>query len=189
MKKLMAALLLLVAMSSVAAAQDPFIGLYSDDVAVSCQGTAPQYQTSTVYVIATLPETIPGMTACEFRIDNLPTAALAITTFTWNTTLVIGTPGYNLALAFAPALPGPNCLLGTIGFFALADFGADFRMTVAPGLDLDKLVIVDLNYEEIPCEQGHFFTFNCTGTLPGGCDCTVGVATEDATWGQIKALY
>jgi hypothetical protein len=189
MKKLMAALLLLVAMSSIAAAQDPFIGLYSDDVAVSCQGEAPQYATSTVYVIATLPEDIPGMTACEFSIENLPTPDLAITTFTWNTTLVIGTPGYGIALAFAPSLPGPNCLLGTIGFFGLADFGADWRMTVMPSNDSGNLVIVDLDYNEVPCEEGHFFTFNCTGTLPGGCDCTVGVATEDATWGQIKALY
>lgn len=191
MKKLMAALLLLVAMSSVAAAQpaDPFIGIYADDTAVLCEANVTQYVTTTVYVFAVLPDEIPGMTACEFRIDNLPTAAMAITTFTWNTDLVIGNADYGIALAFAPALPGPTCLLGTIAFFPLAAFPADHRMTVMPSNDSGNLVIVDLDYNEVPCEADHFFTFNCTGTLPYGCNCQPTIATENATWGQIKALY
>lgn len=187
MKKLMTALLLLVAMSSVAAAQMPSIGIYADDAGVLCEADVAQYVTSTVYVFAYLND-IPGMTACEFRIDNLPTAAMSINTFTWNTTLVIGTPDYGIALAFAPALPGPLCLLGTIGFFPLQEFPDDWRMTVMPSNDSGNLVIVDLDYNEVPAE-GYFFTFNCTGVLEGGCDCFVGVATEDATWGEIKALY
>lgn len=191
MKKLMAALLLLVAMSSVAAAQgDPFIGIYADDAGVSCQANVTQYVSTTVYVMAYLPADIPGMTACEFRIDNLPTAAMSINTFAWNTTLVIGTPDYGIALAFAPALPGPLCLLGTISFFPLQAFPADWRMTIMPSNDSGNLVIVDLDYNEVPCSADpYFFTFNCTGSLPGQCDFTIGVATEDATWGSIKALY
>ncbi|MBM4116397.1 hypothetical protein FJ251_01460 [bacterium] len=55
--------------------------------------------------------------------------------------------------------------------------------------DSGNLVVVDLGYNEVPCEPGHWFTFNCTGSLPGGCDCMYSNAVEDATWGQIKALY
>ncbi len=191
MKKLMAALLLLVAMSSVAAAQSqPFIGLYADDTAVLCEADLTPFVPMNVYVFAVLPETdIPAITAAEFRIDNLPGPAAAIITPTWNTTLVIGTMGHDLALAFTPPLPGPVALLGTLQFLALADLGADFRMTIMPGNDCNCLVVVDTDYIEWDCEPDHFFTFNCTGALEYGCNCQPTIATEDATWGQIKALY
>jgi hypothetical protein len=59
-----------------------------------------------------------------------------------------------------------------------------------PSNDSGFLGVVDLDYNEVPCEEAlHFFTFNCTGSLPDGCDCFEGVAAEDATWGSIKALY
>ena len=191
MQQLLIALLLLVAMSSVAAAQDPmpFIGIYADDTAVICQADVFQYVSVPVYLFAILPPSIPGITAAEFRIDNLPTAGMGITTYNWNTPLVIGSADYGIALAFAPALPGPNAFLGSISFFPLAAWPEDFRMEIMASLDSGNLVVVDLNYNEVPCEPGHWFTFNCTGSLPSGCDCTYSNAAEDATWGQIKALY
>lgn len=191
MKKLMAALLLLVAMSSVAAAQVmPTIGIYADDAAIICQGDVLQYVSETVYVFAYLPEALGvTITAAEFRIDNLPTAAMAITTYNWNTPLVIGTADWDLALAFTPALPGPTALLGTISFFPLSDFGPDWRMEIMPGNDCGCMVLVNEEYIELPIEDQHFFTFNCTGGLPFECLCTPGIATANATWGQIKSLY
>jgi hypothetical protein len=189
MKKLMVALLLVAAVSSVASAQEPFIGIYADDAAVLCQAPVSVYVSTPVYLFAVLPASIPGITACEFRIDNMPTAAMALTTFNWNTPLVIGNADYGIALAFAPALPGPNAFLGSISFFPLMAWDPDFRMEIMASNDSGNLVVVDLDYNEVPAEPGHFFTFNCTGGLPGGCDCFIGVATEDATWGQIKALY
>ena len=189
MKKMMAALLLLVAMSSVAAAQgQPFIGLYADDTAVLCEADLTPFVPMNVYVFAYLQD-IPAITAAEFRVDNLPGVAQAIITPTWNTTLVIGTLGYDLALAFTPALTGPVALLGTLQFLALSDLGADWRMTVMPGLDCNCLVVVDTDYVEHACEPDHFLTLNCTGALDYGCNCQPTIATEDATWGQIKALY
>jgi len=192
MKKLMAALLLLVAMSSVASAQPglPYIGISSDAEGIICQADVTQYVATQVYVLAYLPPDIEGITAAEFRIDNLPTEAMSINTFDWNTDLVIGSPGYGIALAFPDPLMGPLCLLGTISFFPLADFGPDWRMTIMPSNDSGNNIVVDLDFIGHPCSADpFFFTFNCTGALPGGCDCTVGIATEDATWGQIKALY
>jgi hypothetical protein len=191
MKKMMAALLLLVAMSSIATAQEPmpFIGLYADDTAVLCEANVSQYVNTTVYVFVVVPESISLVPAVEFKVENLPTAAMAIMTAAWNTPLVIGTVDWDIALAFNPPLTGPAALLGTLTFFPLADFGADWRMTVAPGNDCDCLVIVDQDYNEIPGELNHFFTFNCTGALEYGCNCVPTIATENATWGQIKALY
>lgn len=185
MKKMMAALLLLVAMSSIAAAQDPFIGLYADDAGVLCEANVTTYVNTTVYVFVVVPESIVLIPAVEFKVENLPTAAMAIMTPTWNTPLVIGTVDWDIALAFNPPLTGPQALLGTLTFFPLLDFGPDWVMTVAAGNDCECLVIVDQNYNEIPGELGHHFTFNCSGV----CTCIDGVATEDATWGQIKALY
>lgn len=191
MKKLMVALLLLAAMSSLAAAQtQPFIGMYADDQGVLCQADVTQYATSTVYFFAVLPPEITAITAAEFSVDNLPDATMALMTPHWETTLVIGDLGYGIALAFSPAIPGPNAFMGSVDFFVLNDFGPDFRMTVMASNDSGNLVVVDTDFNEVPCETAqHFFTFNCTGGLPYGCDCTETIATEDATWGQIKALY
>lgn len=189
MKKMMVALLLLVAVSGVASAQVPFIGIFAEDTAPqTCFVDVATYVTTSAYVFAVLPPEVTLITAAEFRIDNLPDASLAITTPIWNTPLVIGDAGYGIALAFTPALAGPNAFLGQLDFFALADFGPDFRMTVMASLDSDKLVVVDDLYEEVVAEGG-FFTFNCIGGLPGGCDCEEGIAADDANWGSIKALY
>jgi len=189
MKKLMVALLLLVAMSSIASAQLPFIGMYADDQVVSCQMDVAQYETGTVYFYAVLPPTITAITAAEFSVAGLPDASMALMTPHWNTDLVIGDLGYGIALAFSPAVPGPNAFMGTVDFFVLSDLGQDFRMFVEPSNDSGNLVVVDTDFNEIACEEiAHYFTFNCTGAL-GDCDCFEGVATEDAAWGQIKALY
>jgi hypothetical protein len=190
MKKLMVALLFLVAMSSIASAQgDPFIGMYADDAAVLCSMDVTVYTTATVYFFAVLPDGFGSVTAAEFSVGNLPDASMALITPNWNTDLVIGTLGYGIALAFAPAIPGPNALLGTVDFFPLVDFGQDYRIEVLPSQDSGGCTVVNEAFEEIPCELQHWFTFNCAGGLPYGCECTVTIATEDAAWGQIKALY
>jgi hypothetical protein len=189
MKKLMIGLLLLVAMSSVAAAQMPSIGLYADEVAVLCHAPVPVYAYTYIYVIAVLPPEIPVITACEFRLDNLPTVTHASVSIEWETELVIGTADYGIALAFQPPMAGPTALLGTISIFAIQEFGDDWRMEVMASNDSGNLVVVNDAFELVPCEEGHIFTFNCTGGLPGECGCIEGVATSDATWGSIKALY
>ncbi len=183
MKKMMIALLLLIAMSSVASAV-PFIGMFVDDQAVICHKPIEVYVATDVYFFA-LVEDIPAITACEFAVDGLPDAALAIVTPAWATPLAIGTLGYGLALAFTPAVPGPTCFLGTVGFFAMADFGPDYLMSVVETYDSNVLAVVDDEYNTIAAEGG-IFTFNCSTDQ---CLCTPGVATEDATMSSIKALY
>jgi hypothetical protein len=185
MKKLMVALLLLVAVSSVANAQAPFIGMYADVDAVVCHNELAVYANTSVYFFATLPPEILAISACEFRVDNLLTAADAIVTPAWNTPLVIGDAGYGIALAFNPILGGPLAFLGQIDFFGLADIGPDYVMSIQPSNDSGNLVVVDDLFNTIDAEGG-IFTFNCAS---GDCECTEGVATEDATMSSIKALY
>jgi hypothetical protein len=191
MKRRIFSLLLLIAMTSVAAAQTPIIGVYGDPLAVSCQTETTQFTQVTVYVCAVLRGPVTGITACEFRIDGLPTESMAVTTYNWNTPLVIGSAGYGIALAFPTPLSGPVAPLGTISFFPLITFPNDWRMDVEPSHSSGYLWVVDLDYNEVEA-LGDIFTFNCTGGQPYGCNCLYTfwpVATQDATWGQIKALY
>ncbi len=185
MKKMMIALLLLVAISSIASAQqDPFIGMYADDSAAVCHIDLPVYVTTSVYFYASI-GSIPAITAAEFSASNLPVAADALVTPNWNTPLVIGDLGYGIALAFSPAVPGPDAFLGTVDFFALNDLGPDFVMEIMASNDSGLLVVVDDVFETIPADGG-MFTFNC-GT--GNCECEDTIATDDATISSIKALY
>ncbi len=177
--------MILVLMAGTAFAQDSVIGIYFDDAATICDADLATYVTTTVNVIAILPANIPAITAAEFRISNLPLdPACAILTQNWNTPLVIGTVDYGIALAFSPALPGPYALLGTLDIFLLDAncVGADHEVLVEAALDSGNLVVVDEGYNEHPA-IGWFFKFNCTT----GCSCQT--ATEESSWGGVKALY
>ncbi|MCB1163025.1 MAG: hypothetical protein R3C71_07510 [Candidatus Krumholzibacteriia bacterium] len=193
MKTLLAAALLLVALSGVAVAQsEPFIGIYDAPEYVRCHADIALYTSVTVYFLAYLPPPIQAMTAAEFRVSNLPDATMAVMTPFWGTDLVIGDLGYGLALAWSPPLPGPVAQMGSVSFFSIQDFGDDYRIVVEPSLGSGNLIIVDENFDEIHCDLvPMWFTFNCTGSLPYGCDCPLHftVATEESSWGQIKALY
>ncbi len=184
MKKMMIALLLMVAISSVASAQMPFIGMYADDSAAVCHIDLPVYVTTSVYFFASI-GSIPAITAVEFSVSNLPLAADALVTPNWATPLVIGDLGYGIALAFSPAAAGPDAFLGTVDFFALNDLGADFVMEVLPSNDSGMLVVVDDVFETHEA-MGGMFTFNCA---TGDCECEGGTATDDNTISSIKALY
>ncbi len=154
---------------------NPFLGLYGDQNAVYCELDVPLYQPASVYVTALLPYWLPGITAAEFAIDNLPASGNGgIVTYNWNTMLVIGEPGYGVALAFSPWLPGPLAQLGTIELFPISPnwIGADHRMTIVPSQGSGNMVVVGTDYVEYWCEPGHI-TLNCEGGLPGGCDCFI----------------
>ena len=188
MKKLLVALLALVAMSSMALAQAPVIGIFDNDDAVQCDGIIEAYVARDIFVFAVLTD-IPAITAAEFSISNYVGdlgPACAIVSAAWNTPLVIGDPGFGIALAFSPALPGPNAFLGSINIFLLdaACIGDDYEMWILASQDSDKLVVVDEQFNEIDA-VGYRYTFNCTGE----CPCEEGTATDNTSWGSVKALF
>lgn len=148
----------------------PFIGLFADDYASVCEMDQYVYVPATVRVSVVLPEWLPAITAAEFAIANLPpSGGQGLITYNWNTPLVIGEPGYGIALAFSPPLAGPIAQLGTIEFFELSDswIGDEYMMEIVSSASSGQLVVVGSDYVEYWCNPGHF-TFNCAGW----CDCT-----------------
>jgi hypothetical protein len=182
---LLAALLVVAAGAATRGQAAPVLGLYADEEALRCVAGVTPYLNVPVYVVALLSDGVTGLTACEFRIEHLPSPAMATISTRWNSPLVIGELGNGIALAFSPPLTGESAVIGAIDFFPLQDFGPDWVMEVMPSNDSGSLVIVDLDYVLVPCEADHGFTFNCSGE----CQCLLGNGNAAATWGQIKALY
>ena len=154
--------------------QGNHIGLYRDATAQICQAPLDGAgMTVTLKILAVLPDYVEGVTAAEFRVDNLPASQnppQGYWTVNWNTNLVIGNLIEGVALAFSEAQPGPVVELGTLVFmsFEQADWiGADHLLTVLPS-ETGALVVVDDAYNEIPIGGGRF-TFNCAD--PPNCSC------------------
>jgi len=152
------------------------IGLYRDAEAQICQGPLDgPSQMMQVRVLAVLPEfTGAGITACEFRIADLPVSGLppaGYWTANWTTSLVIGNLQQGIALAWPTPQPGPIVELGTLLFSTNEQgdwIGPDHTLAVMPSLFGSGLVIVDENYIGFDVGGGDF-TFNCTE--PPSCPC------------------
>jgi hypothetical protein len=187
MKKLMVALLL-VLVSSTAFAQNPTIGIYEDVDYSFCYGDIEVFVQKTIYVTAWLPPEIAGITAVEFKIDNLPAAGLGIVTPAWSSPLVIGDPAWDISVAWAGPQAGPWVQIGTLSFLMIdaAWIGPDYVMTIMEGNDCECLVVVDDNFVEFPADGG-MYTFNCSN--PDQCECFDSIPTEATNWGSVKALY
>ncbi len=192
MKKIAITLLLILSASSIALGQGyPAIGMFSDTDYVFCYEDVEQYLTTTIYVAAYLPPEIDGITAAEFRIDNLPeNDAYGIVTLNWATDLVIGDPWWGIALAFTDPVPGPYAPLGSIDFFMIDPvwIGDDHLMVVAASYDSGLLVVVDDEFNTIDA-LGWMFTFNCTDISTCWCEDDISSPVEDSSWGAVKALY
>ncbi len=185
MKKVLLVLLFLAFAATTATAQfASSIGMYSDDMATSCDLVLPVYVTTPVYFFANMdPLEMLATIGVEFKVDNLPGPSAAMATPVWDTPLVIGAMDTDIALAFNPALEGPLGYLGLVNFFGLADLGADYVMTILAGDLKDDIIIVNADgAAEMPAGGGQF-TFNCSGT------CVCSTAVEDGSWSSIKALY
>ncbi len=191
MKKLL--FLALVALVALPAFAQPLIGLYADEQPTNenCDAAVVPYTPLNVYVVATwmVGEVGAGITAAEFKIDNLPVGPgypTGTVTVTHSTDLVIGDlyGDYSAAWAEPQGDGGTQFTICSIEFLAFdaAWIGADVAMTVAPGDDCLCLVLVDDLFEIID-STGGTFTFNCSGE----CDC--GTATEATSWSAVKALF
>jgi hypothetical protein len=184
---------LLVAGSATAQLTTDVIGIFADADATQCEIVpGAQYSTMTVHFVALL-NTIGAMSACEFAATGttLPAGASAPSQPMWATDLVIGNIDEGVALAFSEPLVAPVAYLGFQDYFLItpALIPADYAMTIVESSAGNILVVDADTTNEIPAE-GWSLIANCTPGGPyGDCSCEEGVATEDAAWGQIKALY
>lgn len=188
MKKLMVALLALALMSSVAGAES-WIGMFADDAATICDAEIGPGVPVDAFLYAVIdPSDFPnGITAAEFRLDNYPEAgADGMISESFSSPVNIGTLGWDFSIAWSsPQAPG-NVHIGTLTFIAFTGnwIGADHLITVVEGNDCECLVVVDENYIQHDVGGG-MFTFNCTGD----CICYDGTASEETSWGAVKALF
>jgi len=144
---------------------NPLLGMYADDEATICDMGQNPGVTATVKVSAVLPAWLAGITAAEFRIDNLPVSgANGILSEYWNTYIVSGDPHVGITLTFDPPLDGPIARLGELDFYEINYnwIGLNYLMEIAAGAR-----VVGTDFVQYWCNPGHF-TFNCTGW----CDCT-----------------
>ncbi len=148
-----------------------YIGMFADEGADLCYGDIDLYVTFTTYVYAIIAPEIFGITAAEFRIDNLPEPGPGgLVTQNWAPPLVIGDPWWGIAIAFTEPQPGPLVLLGTLDFFMIDEswIGEDYWTGVSHSNESGLLVIVDDDFVTHDA-MGMQFTFNCTN--PSACDC------------------
>ncbi|MCB1163163.1 MAG: hypothetical protein R3C71_03325 [Candidatus Krumholzibacteriia bacterium] len=189
MKKLLMAFVVLTLATGVATA-DTYIGMYAAPTATECYAGTSVYTATTVYFTAWVDTDWSGeISAAEFYVENFPEAAgMGVITENWNTDLVIGVISYGIALAFNPPLSGPLAALGSVDFFTTDAnwIPADYSMYVRPSRASNGLLLVDTDGIEYQVGGG-MFTFNCSN--PTNCDCLEGVATDDANWSSVKALY
>lgn len=195
MKRLLTlfALLALTA-SSAAAVQDEsgsFIGMFTSETGTACDLDLPVGSATNVYILASLnADGIPSLTACEFSVLNYPGNPgypTAIVTPSWTTTLVIGSlAGGGISLAYETAQEAQIVLLGQIEFLVFDPtwIVGEYVMEIAPAAGQTYVNIVDAAYTTW-WVNGGTFTFNCEED----CPCEPGVASQDASWTSIKALY
>lgn len=185
MKKSVIALAALLLVTGSASAN--LIGIFGDTDATICSGDLLPYVPMDVYVIAVLSD-LESITTAEFKIDNWPGSPGYPTgqaTASWTSELTIGSIDEDFSIAWSTPQAGPNVLIGTISFLAFdpAWIGADHMLTIAEGDNCNCLVLVDAAYDTFDV-AGWSFVFNCTGD---DCGCTI--ATEETSWGSLKALY
>jgi len=182
MKKLLIIALMLMATSSLAS---PSIGLYADTGATTRFAGINPYVPLNLYVIAIWPTESPlngGITAAEFKIDNLP----ANLNYPWGTVtthhttdLVIGDLWTDYSAAWStPQGAGAGMFEIARVEFLMFDpswIPAGHVSTIAPGDDCDCLVLVD-NLFEIYTAVGLPFYFSA-------------VAADETSWSEIKSLY
>ena len=189
MKTIVTALAIML-FASVAAANH--IGIFYDMEGTQCAGDIPINASTNIYVLAIMDQDIT-VTGAEFSVSHWLEQSgppYGFVTATWFG-LVIGDVINGISIALDNPIEGRIHHLGTINFFPfLADWiGLDRQWCVTPSLDAGNLIITDGGFNEIPV-LGWCFVANCIpGGLFGNCLCDEFVATEEASWSDVKALY
>ena len=193
MKKLMVALMML-AIASFAGAQtlNSWIGMFDNNVGDQiCYGDVVTGTPTVVYFGAVVDEgEFPyGITAAEFRVENLPPNDYAqggLITYTWTSEVVVGDLDWDFSIAWSAPQAGAFVLIGQGDFLQLADgwVGDDHVMEVMAGNTCECLVLVDDQFVARDVIGGEF-TWNCTGE----CLCIWVTAAEESSWTEVKSLY
>jgi hypothetical protein len=171
------------------AAMADHIGVYSDADGNSCAllTLVPFPSTNAFYVIHKFN---PGSTASQFKIQDTTGLLHASASSPF---LSIGDFYTDMSLAYGGCLQG-QVLLGTLNFYLLGPqptCSQNLEVIPAPGSPVPgAIAIVDCN---LPSGNLKTATGGRAFAGPGSDQCPAGcnepLATSEATWGSIKALY
>jgi hypothetical protein len=166
MKKVLLLMVAALMISSVAMANH--FGVYVDGTGSSCElGAAGFNSTATVCEKFSI-----GSTGCRFKVTLPPGSNF----FSFSTTLVpIGVLTSDLSLGYG------QCLNGTIPLGQIVAVLAPGTMTVSAADGFPNIIYTDCSFGEYPGTGGNAYV---AGTGPCG-----EIATEQSTWGSVKALY
>jgi hypothetical protein len=168
MKKVLLLMVAVLMVSSVAMA-DHF-GVYSDDTGSSCVIATGFIPTATVIHKFTV-----GGTGARFAVD-LPAGS---SFFGFNTPFVpIGVLTSDLSLGYG------QCLIGSIPLGTITAIYAPGLIKVRAADAFPNIIYTDCSFGEYPASGGQAWA----GTPPQDFSCAE-VATQESTWGNVKALY
>jgi len=167
MKKVLLLMVAALMISSVAMADH--IGIYSDATGSSCSLLGGFTQGSTV-----IHKQTPGTTGSRWYLDSSLLVG-SIFAFTANYTTV-GSYTNDLSVAYGPCVPGP-VVIGTILMSATGG-----SLSIKPAQGFLTIIVTACDFGESPASGGTAY-IGTTG------NCFEPLATEQSTWGQVKALY
>jgi len=186
MKRTLLLALAVVAVASLSFAQQPWIGLYTDDPGYSdcnLEDTAPGL--CAVYMVQGGHSAI----SAEFRIDNTNSGGILNTGINWNVPVAIIPSGETLfsagaSLGYGACLVSP-VKLGTLNYFCQGTTPACSSLDVVAHAQTGEATIADCT---LPSPVVIIAT-TLKLTINGDVSCPCGVPVETTSWGQIKALY
>ena len=195
MKKLLLSLALAALALSPAIAQvGGSIGVYANTEASICYADIPVGAQTDIYIIALLTDPAimaSGITAAEFKIDNLPPSDYAqggLITVTPSSEVVVGDLWTDFSIAWAtPQGSGTGVVpIATLGMlpFSPTWCGTDHLMQVVEGETCLCLALVDDAFVEWVGLGGSFWG-NCSDIEQ--CACVT--PTQETSWSDVKSLF
>ena len=170
MKKVL--LLTVAALMLSTAAFADYINVYVDAAGENCNLAPGFTQTATLVYKGWTPG---GSTGARFKVVGPVGSSIFSLTTPYVT---IGNVASDLSIAFGGCVPG-TFSMGTLT--AIWGVGTGGGVVASDGYP--NIIMTDCNFGEYPAQGGTF----CVGQA--SCGCTEPVATEQSTWGQVKALY
>jgi hypothetical protein len=179
MKKFVLTVAVVALFASPSFAQTGAMGLFADNQGLSCNITVPAAGPLSVYVVHKSPG---GATGAQWTL-NAPTSATFFYTggAVANPNILSIGDQTDLSLAYGGCISG-DFHTYTLNFFSTAVMPSCSYMSLVPAPNKPGVISVDCIFAEIPVIPGKGI-LNADGT----CDCNV--ATEESTWGKVKALY
>ena len=171
------------------------IGLYADEAATVCYSDFGFGPPTHLYIYATLEPVLidVGITAVEFKIDNLPVNDMinGMVSVVPTSEVVVGNvyTDYSVAWQTPQGVDTGIVLVADCYFsmYAPGWVGTNHLMQVVEGEDCNCIALVD---DEFVAHDGFGDSFWGNCTVPDDCQCLeIPSAATESSWSDVKSLY